>query len=86
MRSKLKTRYNIAVILGILDGIILAMGRAEPVFYLPGGILLVAILILSLTIRCPRCGKYLAGRRTWGIPHYCPNCGTAIRDGETEEE
>ena len=36
-------------------------------------------------IRCPDCGKYLTGKNKWGIPHYCPNCGKAISDAETEE-
>ena len=86
MRSKLKMRYNLAIVLGVLAVIILNLGKTAPVFYLPGGILLVATIILSLTIRCPNCGKYLGGKRVWRIPDHCPECGTAIRDQKTEEE
>jgi len=86
MRKKLVKRYNIAITMAIFAGVCLAFARAVSVLYLPGFVLLAVVVVLNLSIRCPNCGKYLGGKNRWGIPHYCPHCGTAICDRETEEE
>jgi hypothetical protein len=85
MRKKLVKRYRIAIALAILAGVCLAFARTVSALYLPGFVLLTVVVVLNLSIRCPDCGKYLTGKNKWGIPHYCPNCGKAISDAETEE-
>ena len=86
MRSRLKMRYGIALLLTFLGlGVYLLSININtlPPFVSWLSILVIAsAVILNFTIRCPSCGKHLTGKNTWGIPHYCPNCGLAISDEE----
>lgn len=94
MRSKLKMRLAIVILLGCFGVGIFCLGKTAPLAFQEYGLALqtvglviVAIaLIINLTIRCPNCGKHLTlWRRAYHIPHYCPDCGLAISDEETVE-
>ena len=93
MRSKLKRRNTISIVLAILAGAIIAVARTAPVEFLDYGLGLqsVGIVIgaiavsIGLTIRCPHCGCRLRKGRWGGVPEYCPKCGTAITDERTVE-
>lgn len=87
MRSKFKMRLLIAVLLACAGlGVYGLSIRLVPSLSWVSIVMLVSAVIINLTIRCPNCGHHLTGRRTFGLPHYCPNCGTAIRDGDFEED
>lgn len=87
MRSKFKMRLLIAVLLACAGlGIYGLSISLAPSLRLVSIAMMVGAVIINLTIRCPNCGRHLTGRRTFGLPHYCPNCGTAICDGDFEEE
>lgn len=87
MRSKFKMRLLIAVLLAFAGlGVYGLSIRLVPSLSWISIAMLAGAVIINLTIRCPNCGHHLTGRRTFGVPHYCPNCGTEIRDGDFEEE
>ena len=87
MRSKLKMRFAIVILLGCLGVGIFAIGKLTSLALQTVGLVIVAIaLIINLTIRCPNCGKHLTlSKYACSIPHYCPDCGTAITDERTVE-
>ena len=94
MRSKLKLRLAIVILLGCFGAGIFCLGKTAPLAFqeigltlqLVGLVVMVIALIINLTIRCPNCGKHLTlWRRAYHIPHYCPDCGQAISDEETVE-
>ena len=86
MRSKYKMRLLIAILLALAGlGVYGLSIRLVPSLDWVSIVMLVGAVIINLTIRCPSCGHHLTRKGTFGIPHYCPNCGTAICDGEHEE-
>ena len=94
MRSKLKARFAIVILLGFLGVGIFCFGKTAPTAFSETGFalqlvglgILAIALIVNLTIRCPNCGKHLTlGKRIYRVPHYCPDCGQAISDEETVE-
>ena len=83
MRSKLKMRFRIALLLAFLGlGVYMLSSQVLLSMSWLSIVIIGSSLVLNLTIRCPNCGKHLTGKRTWGVPHYCSNCGTAISDEE----
>ena len=86
MRSKMKTKMGISILMGCVGfGFAILGATAAPVFMLVSLPFLVIAVIMNLTICCPHCGQHLTNKRSYGLPNFCPNCGKAISDEETEE-
>ena len=86
MTKDLLTRRLISIGLSIVAVIIAWLGSvsSQALMWVGIGILAVSVII-SWTIRCPNCGRGLAGRRQVLLPRYCPHCGQKIWGDETEE-
>ena len=86
MRSKLKAKFLVAIVLACLGIGVSYLGvNSVPALRWAGLAMLAVAVIVNLTVRCPECGQHLTGKRTFGVPNYCPNCGKPIQDEETEE-
>ena len=86
MRNSLYIRYFVTLGLSIIGVILIWLGVLSSRFFMWIGFGIAAIgVILSWTIRCPGCGHSLMGKRQLLLPNFCPNCGKAICDEETEE-
>ena len=86
MKNKLERKMFISILFGCVGFGFAMLGiTVMPVLILAGLVFLVIAVIVNLTICCPHCGQHLTGRHSYGLPKFCPNCGTAIRDGEAEE-
>ena len=72
-------RYYLSIALSLLGVAVTWLGttKSQVVMWLGFGIIAVSV-ILSLTVRCPRCGKRLAGKGHLALPHFCPNCGEKL--------
>ena len=72
-------RYYLSIVLSLLGVAVAWLGttKSQVVMWLGFGII-AASVILSLTVRCPRCGKRLAGKGHLALPHFCPNCGEKL--------
>ena len=86
MRSKLKSKMLISILMGCV-GFIFAMlgGTVAPVLIFVALPFLVIAIFVNLTICCPYCGHHLTGKRSYGLPNFCPNCGRTISDSELED-
>ena len=77
--NNIYTRYYFSIALSLVGVAVAWLGTttSQVVMWIGFGIIAVSV-ILSLTVRCPRCGKRLAGKGHLALPHYCPNCGEKI--------
>ena len=86
MRRKLNARYFISICLSLVGVGITWLGTTSSQALQYTGIGMIAIaVIIAWTIRCPNCGHILTGKRHLFLPKFCPECGIAISDKETEE-
>ena len=86
MRSKLRKKMLISILLACVGFVFAMLGATTaPALLLIALVIMVPAVIINLTICCPHCGQHLTGKRSYGLPNFCPNCGKAISDEETEE-
>ena len=77
--KNLHTRYYISIALSLVGVAVTWFGtvNSQVLMWLGFGIIAVSV-ILSCTVRCPHCGRRLAGKGHLLLPNFCPNCGEKI--------
>ena len=77
--SNLHLRYYISILLSLIGVAVTWLGTVTSQILMWAGIAIIAAsVILSFTVRCPRCGRRLAGKGHLLLPNYCPYCGEKV--------
>ena len=77
--NNLSIRYYSSIVLSLVGVALAWLGTANSRVLMGVGIgIIVLSVILSLTVRCPQCGKRLAGKGHLMLPKFCPNCGEKL--------
>ena len=77
--NNLSIRYYFSIVLSLIGVAVTWLGttKSQVLMGIGFGIIAVSVL-LSLTVRCPHCGRRLAGKGHLMLPKFCPNCGEKI--------
>ena len=77
--NNIYTRYYFSIALSLVGVAVAWLGTTKSQVLMGIGFGIIAVsVILSLTVRCPRCGKRLAGKGHLALPRFCPNCGEKL--------
>ena len=77
--NNIYTRYYFSIALSLVGVAVAWLGTAKSQMLMGIGFGIIAVsVILSLTVRCPHCGKRLAGKGHLALPRFCPNCGEKL--------
>ena len=77
--NNIYTRYYFSILLSLVGVAVAWLGTANSRVLMGIGFGIIALsVILSLTVRCPQCGKRLAGKGHLMLPKFCPNCGEKL--------
>ncbi len=84
--NNLFVRWLISIGLMLIGIVLTWLGAFSSQVLMGTGIVILAFgAILSWSIRCPKCGRSLMGRRNFFLPRYCSHCGHKIEDSQWEE-
>ena len=77
--NNLHVKYYVSIALSLVGVAITWLGtvNSQVLMWLGFGIIAVSV-ILSWTVRCPHCGRRLAGKGHLLLPNFCPNCGEKV--------
>ena len=77
--NNLSIRYYFSIVLSLIGVAVAWIGTTKSQTLMGVGIGIIAVsVILSLTVRCPHCGRRLAGKGHLMLPKFCPNCGEKV--------
>ena len=77
--NNIYTRYYFSIALSLVGVAVAWLGTTKSQVLMGIGFGIIAVsVILSLTVRCPHCGKRLAGKGHLALPRFCPNCGEKL--------
>ena len=77
--NNIYTRYYLSILLSLVGVAVTWLGTANSRVLMWFGIGIIAVsVILSWTVRCPHCGRRLAGKGHLVLPKFCPNCGEKL--------
>ena len=77
--KNLSTRYYLSIVLSLIGVAVTWLGTTKSQVLMGVGFGIIALsVILSLTVRCPHCGRRLAGKGHLMLPKFCPNCGEKV--------
>lgn len=85
MRNRKRLVYALWIFRVLYDGGLVCMltvlFRQRMALIWAGVVMIViAVIVADLTVRCPACGKPLTVGRWPGIPRFCPNCGERLKE------
>ena len=77
--NNLSIRYYFSIVLSLIGVAVTWLGTVKSQALMGVGFGIIALsVILSLTVRCPHCGRRLAGKGHLMLPKFCPNCGEKV--------
>ena len=79
MKMRLKAKRLLALGICFLGVGLLLLGKRIAICTWIGVGLMAIAVVLNFTIRCPHCGRQLAGKG-WGLPNFCPRCGADVHE------
>ena len=77
--NNISIRYSSSIVLSLIGVAVAWLGTSKSQVLMGVGFGIIALsVILSLTVRCPHCGRRLAGKGHLMLPKFCPNCGEKV--------
>ena len=77
--NNLHVKYYVSIALSLVGVAITWLGTVNSQVLMWLGFSIIAVsVILSWTVRCPHCGRRLAGKGHLMLPKFCPHCGEKV--------